>query len=243
MSKTSCAAGRLQVDITPPREYRFLLKRGRSIRNLHAAVGASGRFGMVVLLAMAATAPLFAAAPDDGLPRAPGPYSEANAADRRAQRSALGDPRALQGPALAHRSDIRHLEASAAARRCAAHDRHSAPARRYGRRPILVGLDSGRNQGRRGGADHARANRSGEAHGREVSGRFRDRLYGRRRAQNPQGRQDRLADRHRGRPSDQQLARGAAADVRPRRALHDVDPRASIRAGPMPPPTRRCTTA
>ena len=56
-------------------------------------------------------------------------------------------------------------------------------------------------------------------------------LYGRRRAPDPQGRENRLADRHRRRPSDRQFPRGAAADVRPRRALHDVDPRPQYRLG------------
>ncbi len=102
---------------------------------------------------------------------------------------------------------------------------------RRGRRPVLVGVHPGGDARARRGADHARADRHRAADGRALPGRLRDGLHRRRRAPHPQGRQDRLADRHRGRPPDRQLAGGAARDVRAGRALHDAHARAEHRLG------------
>ena len=177
------------------------------------------------------------------LPRAPGTHPEANSADRRPQRSALGNPRALQGPV--RRPSI----SSPTPRNCRCLPTASPlmtdiPRLRagHGRRPVLVGLDTGRDQGTRGGADHDRADRSGEAHGRQYPAGSRRWPIRRPTCAESQGRQDRLADRHRRRPPDQRLARGAAPDVRSRRALHDADPHARYGVGPIRPPMRPCIT-
>ena len=68
---------------------------------------------------------------------------------------------------------------------------------------------------------------------------LRDRLHRRRRRARVQGRQDRVDDRHGGRPLDRQLARDAAHVLRARRALHDADPHRRTSPGPIPPPTSR----
>ena len=128
------------------------------------------------------------------------------------------------------RSAVGHSETSRARRRRTADDGHSASARRSRRRAVLVGL----------GADGIQRTDAVKTTLEQID------LVKRMVAAYPTDLQmaytaadivastagkDRFADRHRGRPLDQQLARDAAADVCPWRALHDADAHPEQRLG------------
>ena len=115
----------------------------------------------------------------------------ASASTARSRRStSAADTSALPVPAERHRAD----------------DRHQPPAPRWRRRAVLVGVRAGGDARTGGRAGDARADRHRAPDGRALSAGLRARLHRRRRAPHPQGRADRLPDRHRGRAPDQQFA-------------------------------------
>ena len=86
---------------------------------------------------------------------------------------------------------------------------------------------------------HARANRHRPPDDAAVPGDVRAGAHGGRCRADLQEGQDRVADRHGGRPFDRQLAGGAANVPPPRRALHDAHALARTPPGPTRRPTRR----
>ena len=132
--------------------------------------------------------------------------AQAVAAHRRPQRLSVGAARARSGPRL--RQGRHHRQ------RAEADDRHPAPAPGRPRRSVLVGLRALDDAGQRGGARDARADRHRASHDAPLAGDVRAGAHRRRRRARLQERQDRLDDRHGGRPLDRQLAGDAADDVR-----------------------------
>ena len=140
-------------------------------------------------------------------------------------------------------TSVRHDENCCSRRRRALDDGHPAPARGPRRRAVLVGLGAGRAQGRRRGPDDARTDRRRPSHGRArtpTTSRWPTRAADIARIHKLG--QDRLADRHRGRALDRQLAGELRQMYDARRPLHDAD---ALRTptGPTRRPTRRSTTA
>ena len=140
-------------------------------------------------------------------------YPPGRAADRRAQRPAVGAPQA--GP-------LRPVEARSGRPAARADDRLRAPARGGGRRPVLVGVRPLRPAGRHGGDGHAGADRRPPGTGGPAPRHARVRDDGRRRRTDRSGRPSGVADRHGGRPVDRLLAGRAAGDVGAGRPLHDT---------------------
>ena len=119
-------------------------------------------------------------------------------------------PRARRRTTSTGSTSRRHAASSTDA---AAH-RHPAPCARGSRRPVLVGVRAHHARGPVGRPGGVRADRPRSPHDRPLPRDLRDgRHRGRRRAHPPVG-QDRLPDRHGGRPLDRQLARRAAPGVR-----------------------------
>ncbi|CAA9366799.1 MAG: Zn-dependent dipeptidase-like protein, partial [uncultured Gemmatimonadetes bacterium] len=150
--------------------------------------------------------------------RPPGPrppHPRADAAGGRPQRPPLGDPREGGGRPVA--------PGPAPLQPRAAH-RHPAPARRRGGRRLLGRLRPLRLRKGRGGARGAGAGGPHPPHDRAVPRPAAGAHGGRHRARAPR-RQDRLADRDRGRPLHRELAGRAAPVPRGGGALHDAYPR------------------
>ena len=170
--------------------------------------------------------------------------ADEDAGHRRPQRPAVDAARTLRRRPVEDRPRVRHRQARAARGRAGDDDRHPAPARRACRRAVLVGLDSGRDDGPGGRADDASSrsisSRRSPRASRAIS-RWPIRPPTSARAEH-EG-QDRLADRRRRRPPDQRFARGAARVLRSRRALHDADAFDATPRGPIRRPTRPSTTA
>ncbi len=98
-------------------------------------------------------------------------------------------------------------------------------------RPVLVGLHPGRDHRRGRHPGDAGADRRRPPAGRALSRHLRAGADGGRRGAHPQGRADRLADRHGGGAFDRRLARRPAPALRRGRPLHDAHPHQEHRLG------------